>query len=247
MPPIRIWDALATTIDGLFVQWGLGLRAESVRDATYLEVCPPALRPAGERIWPHSLDLRPLPGAGGGLPPVIDALPYRDTVHLTLGTVFNGNREVLSAALAGLLALDVNVIATVGPSVDPASFGPQPPHVLVARYLPHTFLLPRCKLVVSQGGAGVMFGALSHGLPQLVLPQGADQFSNAAAVVHAGAGLSLLPGEVNPVAVAAAVTRLGEEPSFAASAAWVQVEIASMSPPAAVVRSLTAVGAGMRG
>jgi hypothetical protein len=43
-----------------------------------------------------------------------------------------------------------------------------------------------------------------------------------------------------------AVTRLLAEPSFSASAAWVQVEIASMSPAEAVIGSLTAVGAGVR-
>jgi hypothetical protein len=32
-----------------------------------------------------------------------------------------------------------------------------------------------------------MLGALSHGLPQLALPHGADQFTNAQALVHSGA------------------------------------------------------------
>ena len=32
-----------------------------------------------------------------------------------------------------------------GPGVDPAAFGPQPDHVLIAPYLPHALLLPRCR------------------------------------------------------------------------------------------------------
>ncbi|HSS23012.1 MAG TPA: nucleotide disphospho-sugar-binding domain-containing protein [Mycobacterium sp.] len=37
-----------------------------------------------------------------------------------------------------------------------------------------------------------MLGALAHGLPQLCLPQGADQFRNAQACAAAGAGIALI-------------------------------------------------------
>ena len=47
-----------------------------------------------------------------------------------------------------------------------------------------------------------MFGALKHGLPQLVIPQGGDQFMNAEACQKAGAALSLAPAEVSAEAIA---------------------------------------------
>jgi Glycosyltransferase family 28 C-terminal domain len=56
--------------------------------------------------------------------------------------------------------------------------------------------------VVHHGGSGTTLGALSVGAPQLVLPQGADQFANADAVSAAGAGLVLLPEELSANAVA---------------------------------------------
>ncbi|HYZ35917.1 MAG TPA: nucleotide disphospho-sugar-binding domain-containing protein, partial [Pseudonocardiaceae bacterium] len=65
-------------------------------------------------------------------------------------------------------------------------------------------LLPHCHLVVSHGGAGIMLNALAHGLPQLILPQGADQFSNAAARQSAGAALALRPGALSADAIATA-------------------------------------------
>ena len=43
---------------------------------------------------------------------------------------------------------------------------------------------------------GIMFGALANGLPQLLLPQGADQFANADACRDAGVALTLAPDEV---------------------------------------------------
>ena len=53
-----------------------------------------------------------------------------------------------------------------------------------------------------------MLGALAHGLPLLVVPQGADQFSNADRVVAAGAGLALQPDELSPSAVRESIRSL---------------------------------------
>jgi UDP:flavonoid glycosyltransferase YjiC (YdhE family) len=135
-------------------------------------------------------------------------------------------------------------VVTVGPTVDPDRFGPQPPHVLVERYLPHALLLPRCNLVVSRGGAGILFGAVAHGLPQLVLPQGADQFVNGAAAQRAGIALVLDGAEVTPSAITGAADRLLSDPRYAAAARAVRKEIDTMPRADDVVASLTA---GVRG
>jgi UDP:flavonoid glycosyltransferase YjiC (YdhE family) len=92
--------------------------------------------------------------------------------------------------------------------------------------------------VVSQGGAGILFGALAHGLPQLVLPQGADQFANAEAVERTGAGIALEPGAVTVESVRDAAARLLADPGFAAHARTVQDEIAAMPDADAVVAQL---------
>lgn len=180
--------------------------ADGIRSATYLDVCPPSLRSDGEPGWQRIQQLRPVagePAAGERLPGVFTALPYPQTIHLTLGTIFHEAPGVFETAIAGLRELPFNLVVTTGPGADPARFGPQPPHVLVEPYLPHTLLLPRCRLVVSHGGAGIMFGALAHGLPQLILPQGADQFMNAALCARAGVALALAPDEFSAEAVTA--------------------------------------------
>jgi UDP:flavonoid glycosyltransferase YjiC (YdhE family) len=110
--------------------------------------------------------------------------------------------------------------------------------VLIAPYLPHTLLLPSCSLVVSQGGAGIVLGALAHGLPQLVLPQGADQFVNAEVCTAAGAALAIPADEFTPAAVAAAAQRLLAEPSFTVAAAGVRAEIEAMPDADRVLAAL---------
>jgi UDP:flavonoid glycosyltransferase YjiC (YdhE family) len=106
--------------------------------------------------------------------------------------------------------------------------------MLLEPYIPHTVLLPRCSLVVSHGGAGIMLGALAHGLPQLILPQGADQFMNAAACQNARVALALTPDEFSADAVAAA-TRLITEPEFDAAAGGIRAEIGAMPTAADVL------------
>jgi UDP:flavonoid glycosyltransferase YjiC (YdhE family) len=243
MPPVAIWPAYADALDERFAAHGVPCDAVTVRDATYVDICPPALRPPGERIWPRTRPMRPgagIPGPDERLPAAIDRLPYDRTVHLTLGTVFHDAVGVLAEAIAGLRTLPVNLVVTTGPGSDPERFGPQPPHVLVAPYLPHTLLLPRCDLVVAHGGAGVMLGALAHGLPQLILPQGAEQHGNAAACARAGAALSLAPGEATAAAVTTAAKRLLDEPAFAARAGAIRTEILAAPGPDEVLADLVA-------
>jgi UDP:flavonoid glycosyltransferase YjiC (YdhE family) len=242
MPPIPIWDALAPAFEQLFRQWDVPGSPQAIRDADYLDVCPQALQPGGEPIWQHVLPLRPSfgqPSPDHRLPAAMAGLPYRRTAHLTLGTVFHRATEVLETAIDGLRDLPINLVVTTGPGSDPSRFGPQPAHVLIEPYLPHGLLLPRCCLVVSQGGAGIMFGALAHGLPQLVLPQGADQYLNADACMRAGAGLCLVGEDVTAACVTAAAQRLLGEPRFAEAAAAVQAEIERRPTPDQAFATLT--------
>jgi UDP:flavonoid glycosyltransferase YjiC (YdhE family) len=138
--------------------------------------------------------------------------------------------------VAGLRALPVNLIVTVGPQGDPARFGPLPAHVVVERYVPHELLLPRCDLLVDHAGAGVLLSGFGHGVPQLLLPQGLDQFGNAEAAERAGAALTIT--ELSAEAVADAAGRLLAEPGFTAAAAALQAEIAAMPSAEQVVAAL---------
>ena len=223
--------AFAPLLDDLGARWQVAHLAAQVQAAPYVSICPPSLAPpprANVRL------LRPTlapPAPGDALPAALAALPHPHTVHLTLGTVFSAP-GVLAAAVDGLLELPVNVVVTTGSASLPA----QPPHVVVARYLPHALLLPRCDLVVSQGGAGILLGALANGLPQLVLPQGADQPANAAAVQRAGAGLAL--STVTAERVRAAAQELLTDPDYAARAREIRAEIAAMPAADAVVSEL---------
>jgi UDP:flavonoid glycosyltransferase YjiC (YdhE family) len=199
----------------------------------YLNICPPALQPMLPSYIPRRQLLRPLSHdsiASEPDPSAVDWPSAFPAVYLTLGTVFK-NTALLRGAVNALADLGVSILVTVGSGTDPTEMGPQPRHVRVESYVPQSLVMSRCRVVVSHGGSGTAFAALSHGVPQLCLPQGADQFLNANAIARAGAGLQLITEVFDGGAIVNAVGRLLNEPSFRSAAEVVAAEISQMPHP----------------
>lgn len=232
--PREAWTWFGARFPDLCRAWDVPDLADTVLDTTYVDDCPPSLQPDAVADFHRRVRVRPSGGEvlpGERLPwsdEAMAALPFERTVHLTLGTLFHGATEVFETALAGLSRLGVNVVVTVGPGTDPRRLGPQPEHVLVAEFAPHALLLPRCDALVTQGGAGTILSALCHGLPHLILPQGADQFVNAATAEAAGVALALTPDARTAYSAAGATERLLTEPSFRRSAQRIRAEIETL-------------------
>ena len=205
-------------------------------DHLYLDIYPPILQPGPAAHIPARHLLRPVTHDGDLGSSSSSALPLpggssdKPLIYVTMGTVFN-DPGPMRVVLEGLRQLDARALVTVGPRGDPVTLGSQPPHVRIERYVPQTLVLPRCDVIVSHAGSGTVLSTLTLGLPQLCLPQGADQFLNAAAVGQAGAGLSLAPHEANARAVHAAVDQLLTDPSFRQAAGRVSTSIADMPSP----------------
>ncbi len=240
--PAGLAALCAGAVEDLFAEWGLDrATAESLWAAPYLDIYPRGLRPEGALAV---TDIRPLrpgpvePPAGGRLPDQLDRLPHDRTVYVTLGTAFNEVPGVFEAILAGLRDEPVNLIVTTGPGGDPARFGPQREGIVIEQFLSQALVLPRCDAVISHAGSGTVLGALAHGLPQVLLPLGADQFLNAAACAGAGAGTALQPGELTPEVIRAATRRILAEPGSGERAHALAAEIAAMPDADAVLADL---------
>lgn len=197
-----------------------------------IEVTPPSLErqqiPSGE-----SLALRPvrLP-----LLPLTPSTP--PVVYVTLGTFFGANADVFRAVLDGLAEEPVEMVVTVGADQDPARLGPTPKNAQVERFVPQADLLPACSAVVHHGGSGTLFGSLAHALPQVVVPQGADNFVNAHLLARSGAGRTLRPGEVAPESVRQALRLVLDDESYRDAARLIAGEIGVMPGPHDVAQTL---------
>jgi UDP:flavonoid glycosyltransferase YjiC (YdhE family) len=205
----------------------------------YLDICPPALQTVPLDHVAAVQPLRPVSYTGEptALPSGLSTADSRPLVYLTLGTVIN-KADVLRAVVSSLAALDVRLLVTVGPQGDPTALGPQPAHVMVERYVSQSEVLPLCDAVVSHGGSGTVIGAASLGLPQVCLPQAADQFRNTAGVVSSGAGIGLHPDQADGAAVAVAVRTVLDDADIRAAAGRLSQEIAAMPGPDEVVTRL---------
>ena len=99
-------------------------------------------------------------------------------------------------------------------------------------------LLSGTAAVVTHGGAGTVLGTLAQGRPLVVVPQGADQFLQAAAVVRAGCGLATAAGQPDPDELRATVRAVLEDAAYAAAAVDVQKQIVAMTGPAQMAERL---------
>lgn len=165
------------------------------------------------------------------------AFPYRsldpasvgggDAVYVTLGTI-DTYPDLFERIITGLRDLPHDLVVTVGGHLDPAEFGPQPDHVRIERFIPQEEVLPHCGLVVSHAGSGSLLGALTYGLPSILLPLGADQPHNAWRCVELGVGQELDPIVTTPRQIHAAAVTMLTDPAFRRAAEELRAELATL-------------------
>jgi UDP:flavonoid glycosyltransferase YjiC (YdhE family) len=208
----------------------------------YLDTFPPS-------TWVHDATalrqheaLRPVAWSPGGSEVLAWLLAERrrPCVYVTLGTVVFGYTAAFDAALSALDQHDVDVLVAVGPDGDPAALQRRSERVRVERFVDQARAIPLMDAVVHHGGSGTALAAMAAGLPQVVMPQGADQFQNAELLATTGAVRAFLPGMAPDVLaqhIAEALT--GRE--MKESAVRLAEEIAAMPSPAEVAKGLPAL------
>lgn len=206
-------------------------------DHLYLDIYPPRMQPQERAHVRATRHIRPARVS----PPVPAGTNGRPLVYVTFGTVFNA-KEPLATVVAGVRELDVDVLVTVGPKGDVAALGRQPSNVRVETFVPQDEVLPRAAAVVSHAGSGTFLGAAAAGVPQVCVPQGADQYLNADACSRSGIGV-VLAGTPATEAVRDAVLRVLTEPAYADAARAVSQDIAEMPSPEEVAAALAEPGA----
>jgi UDP:flavonoid glycosyltransferase YjiC (YdhE family) len=178
-----------------------------------------------EHYRPVVLEPPPRAEAGSAVLDWLDRRPGRPVIYFSLGTEFNKTSgDLFDRVLAGLSTLDVDVVATVGQDIDPAELGPQPESVRVERFVAQELLLPRCTAVVCHAGSGSVIGALSSGVPLVLLPLGADQPVNADRCTALGVARVLDPVTATAADLAAAVAEVLRNPSYRNAAGQLRAE-----------------------
>ncbi|MDP9075332.1 MAG: glycosyltransferase [Actinomycetota bacterium] len=238
LQPMEFWDLAEELVAPTWRQWAPAVDpSNAMFRYLYLDVCPPSFQSAGIGAVAVVQPMRWAPfdgGEGQQLPAWVSALPRLPIVYVTMGTIFNSTPGVFEVLLEGLADAPCSVIVTVGRDRDPAELGRPASNIRIEQWVPQSLLFAHCDLVVCHGGSGTTLGALAHGLPLLVIPQGANQYWNAERCVEIGAGRQLR-GEYSPHDVRRDVDDLLAQPGFRVSAGRVRAEIERMPPPVAVI------------
>jgi glycosyltransferase (activator-dependent family) len=194
----------------------------------------------------HYLPIRHLPFNGPStIPRWLYDQPARRRVCLTLGTSHREAKAGLAPSADDLFEavadLDVEVVATLD-AHQLGSTSAVPDNVRAVDYVPLNVLLPSCSAIVHSGGAGTFAAALEYGVPQVIVPHEWDTQKWWGPVAMGDGlearGAGVYPANADMLTVDALRDSLKvvlEDPSYAANAAQVRVEVRAMPSPNDVV------------
>ncbi|MGP4015864.1 glycosyltransferase [Saccharopolyspora sp. 5N708] len=204
-----------------------------------VDICPESAQSPEFKATANRIPLRPVGwNEPGDLPAgVVREDRSRPLIYLTLGTAM-GSAAVLREAIAGLAVLDADVLVATGPTVQVEALGEVPANVRLETWVPQADLLPHLDLIVHHGGSGTTLGAFGAALPQLLLPQGADQFTNAEMVVDLGTGNRLVGEEAVAEAITEQAQNLLTNPAVQTATKRLATEVTTMPTPPEVAAQL---------
>jgi hypothetical protein len=209
-----------------------------------VDPCPAGLQlpgvPAGRRV-------RYVPANGSGALPDWAGTPARSPrICVTMGTKVSefGLDRVVRWMLEGIDRMGEVEIVLALPLAE-AYRGPAADRVVATGPVPLGLVLDRCDVVVHHGGHGTGLTAAGLGVPQLVLPQLADQFEFARRAEEYGIGrrLDTARGQRDPDLVRDALDALLADGEHRAAARRLADEIRRTPPPASLVPELERLAA----
>jgi MGT family glycosyltransferase len=161
---------------------------------------PPNFRYIGPLLWDANI----------GLPRWFSKLqPGRPTIYFTMGST--GDTKFFEEAVRIFGNTEFQILITTGGLAEI----PNPPsNVFIAKYAPGDALMAVSDVVVSHGGNGTVYQALSCGVPVIGFPTMFDQEINMRQVGHLGIGLQMSNKDYTGPALDRAVRKVLSEARF---------------------------------
>jgi MGT family glycosyltransferase len=198
------------------------------------------------RYW-HQADPTPLPQTefvGGfaepppGDPPfwLDDIPPDQDLGMVTLGSTFTGDLDFFVLGAHALALNDMIPLVVLGhQSIAPGDKAwlkeNLPGGTRLLSWVPYDHVLPRLAVIIHHGGMGTTHAAITHGLPQIIVPRAADQRGQARRARQAKVGLELSGPEVHQGKLPPAVQAITSTPLVAEAVASLRTSFAQLGGP----------------
>ncbi len=112
-------------------------------------------------------------------------------VYVSMGTIFHEAEPVYALCIEALRNVDCTVVLSVGAKTDIRRLEPVPENTIVRNHVPQVSALGRTSVFITHGGMNSVSESALHGVPMVVIPQGADQFVVADRVQQMGLGIRM--------------------------------------------------------
>nr|WP_236589353.1 glycosyltransferase [Ramlibacter aurantiacus] len=168
----------------------------------------------------HVGPLRPAHEPAAAWPPEFQPSGRRPFVFASLGTLQGGRLRLLQRIAQACRHEGLDVLVAHCDRLDAAQAQTlrRAGATWVTGFAPQQEAIARADLVITHAGLNTVMDSLRGGKPMLLLPIAFDQPGVAARVVHAGAGLRVMPALASVGALRTALRRLLSEPAFARQA-----------------------------
>jgi MGT family glycosyltransferase len=192
LPPLRsMWEA---------TEGDITLMPDLPEFMPVMRDTPPNFRYIGPLLWDANI----------GLPPWFSKLqPGRPTIYFTMGST--GDTKFFEEAVRIFGNTEFQVLITTGGL---AEIPNPPPNVFIAKYAPGDALMAVSDVVVSHGGNGTVYQALSCGVPIVGFPSIFDQEINLRQVTALGIGMQMSTKDYTGAALEKAVKKIISETRY---------------------------------
>lgn len=169
-----------------------------------------------------------------------ERLDGRPLVYASLGTLQNRVDWFFRCIAEACATLPVQLVMALG-GANPDTLRGLPGDPVVVRYAPQLQLLQKASLAITHAGLNTTLESLANGVPLVAIPITNDQPGVAMRVAWTGVGERILPGQLNPARLRAAIERVMSEGRYRERAVQMQRAIASTSGAVDAVRVIEAV------
>ena len=133
----------------------------------------------------------------------------RPLVYISLGTVMNRQADFYRSCIAALGQEPLDVVMSVGESVDPASLSPAPANFRIERRVDQLAVLARADVFLTHCGMNSANEAIWFGVPTVLYPQQSEEGAVADRMEELGLGLRLKDASTIREAVRQVLTEPG--------------------------------------
>ena len=146
-------------------------------------------------------------------------------IYASLGTLQNRLQYIFSYIAEACAAPDVQLVISLGGSLEPEELPNLPGNPIVVKYAPQLELLKKASLTITHGGMNTTLESLSNGVPLVAIPIAHEQPGVASRIAWTGAGEFITLKKLTVAKLRDAVQRVLTEDLYRQNAEKLQTDI----------------------